>query len=100
MRTVLSIRSAAELAGVGEPAIRRAVREQRLDAPLVFYVGERHAPWICLDSLRSAYKVTAADIDRYEQWLASINTEPPIVVAHGTTWRLIDRGDVFHVVAK
>ena len=97
MRNVVSVRSAAELAGVTESAISQAVTAGRVKKPLIYYTGSRPTNWICLDSLRKAYRLTAADIDRYEQWLDSIGTEPPTVMTAGTTWRLIDRGNVFHV---
>ena len=97
MRTVITVRSAAELAGVGEPAIRRAIREDRLETGLLYFVGERVTTWIDLDSLVAAYRLAAADVERYETWLAANETEPPILVAGGTTWRLFDRGAVFHV---
>ena len=100
MRKVLSVRSAAELASVGEPAIRRAVREQRLVAPLIFYVGERHTTWIDLDSLAAVYELTDEAVERYYAWLDHLETEPPVVAtSDGTQWCLIDRGPVFHVVS-
>ena len=100
MRTVLSVRSAAELASVTESAILHAVKAGRIAKPLIFYTGSRPTNWICLDSLKNAYRLTAADIDRYEQWLDSIGTEPPTVMTAGTTWRLVDRGNVFHVTPE
>ena len=96
MRTVLSVRSAAELARVGEPAIRRAIREDRLDAPLVFYVGERHTSWVDLGSLVAVYRLSEQAVADYFDWLASIKTAAPTVTTAGGEWRLVDRGDVFH----
>lgn len=99
MRSLISVRGAAELAGVGEPAIRRAIREDRLAVPLIYFVGERHTSWISLDSLAERYGLTAADIERYQQWIRSNEVEPSVVMAGGHKWTLLDRGPVFHISA-
>ena len=62
MRNVVSVRSAAELAGVTESAISQAVTAGRVKKPLIYYTGSRPTNWICLDSLKKAYRLTAADV--------------------------------------
>ena len=91
MHYCLSIPAAAELCGVGEPAIRRAFREGRIKPACFWHVGRTNVgTYLNLESAVLAYSV---DRDRMEERLRKWTAHAPIVrTPDGEEWVILDQG--------
>ena len=87
MHIAISIPAAAELCGVGEPAIRRAFREGRIDPAFFWHVGRQQtAVYLNLGSVVGCYGVdeaaVQANINRYAANAPVIQTPGRREVGH------------------
>ena len=89
MHLAISIPAAAELCGVGEPAIRRAFREGRIEPAFCWHVGRTQvAIYLNLSSVVRCYGVVDATVEsNIERWSAKA---PVIRTPDGETWIILD----------
>ena len=85
----ISIPAAAELTGLGEPAIRRAFREGRVDVAFQWHVGrEATATYLDLPSVLTCYGVVEATVEsNIKRWAAHA---PVIHTPDGERWIILD----------
>ena len=91
MHYCLSIPAAAELCGVGEPAIRRALREGRIKPAFFWHNGRSDvATYLNLPSTLRAYGVDEGGVeDRIRKWVAHA---PIIRTPDGRECLILDQG--------
>ena len=90
MHYCLSIPAAAELCGVGEPAIRRAFREGRIKPACFWHIGRNNVgTYLNLWSTVRAYGV---DQDKWEERLRSWTAHAPVIrTPDGEEWLILDQ---------
>ena len=92
MHHTISIRAAARLTGVGEPAIRRAIRDDRIKLAFSYSVGERSTFWCNLADVVGHYGVDEDNVERLiNKWVAHA---PIVRTPDGREWLLLDEGPV------
>ena len=86
----ISIPAAAELCGVGEPAIRRALREDRIKPACFWHVGRTNVgTYLNLPSTLRAYGVDRGGVDdRIQDWVAHA---PIVRTPDGEEWLILDQ---------
>ena len=96
MHHAISIRAAATLADVGQPAIRRAIRDGRIHLSFVYSVGERDTFWCNLESVVRCYDPPAHAV---EQFISEWAPQAPITrTPDGREWLLLDTSPVLHLL--
>ncbi len=89
MHHVISIPAAAELCGVGEPAIRRAFREGRIDLGFAWHVGRGQAGiYLNLSSVIACYGVVKATVEANVERFAKNATI--VTTPDGERWIILD----------
>ena len=90
MHYCLSIPAAAELCGVGEPAIRRAFREGRIKPACFWQVGRTNVgTYLNLWSALRAYGVDRDGVEgRIREWVAHA---PVVRTPDGEEWLILDQ---------
>ena len=90
MHHSISIPAAAELCGVGEPAIRRAFREGRIEMAFQWHVGgDNPITYLNLYSAVRCYGVNRATVDaNLKRW---VRHAPIVRTPDGREWLIIDR---------
>ena len=87
MHHAISIRAAAEIAGVRQPAIRRAIRDGRITLSFLFSVGERETFFCNLASVVRCYGVEEHVEELIRKWVAHA---PIARTPDGREWLLLD----------
>ena len=96
MHHAISIRAAAEIAGVGQPAIRRAIRDDRITLSFLFSVGDRETFFCNLSSVVRCYGVDEENVEGLlEKWVAHA---PIARTPDGREWLLLDEGPVMFLL--
>ena len=90
MHHALSIPAAAELCGVGEPAIRRAIRDGRIKPAFFWHVGGHNAlTYVNLYSAIECYGIDQDGADELiKRWMAHASI---VRVPDGREWLILDQ---------
>ena len=93
MHHAISIPAAAELCGVGEPAIRRAFREGRISLAFQWVVGGGETiNYLNLESVLECYGVAGSKTyPLIEKWALRA---PIVRTRDGREWAIFDRAEV------
>lgn len=86
----ISISAAAEVCDVGEPAIRRALREGRLKPACAWHIGRTNAGiYLNLESVIVSYRVDRDRvIGRIREW---VEHAPVVRTPDGEEWLILDQ---------